>query len=94
MSVATGFPKHRNVFLRKVLDKSNGDEDEYGDDERVLDENKKEIAYVQIEGSNNRYVKPPSIHDKYASRPDCIEHICLTKICIYNPIYNSIFKFV
>ena len=38
---------------------------------------------------NNEYVRPPSIHDKYAARPDSLEHICLAQFVIW---YESVPK--
>ena len=38
---------------------------------------------------DNEYVRPPSIHDKYAARPDSLEHICLAQFVIW---YESVPK--
>ena len=38
---------------------------------------------------NNKYERPITIHDKYAARPDLLEHICLAQFSIW---YESIPK--
>ena len=42
-----------------------------------------------FEIGDNVYVRPPSIHDKYAARPDSLEHICLAQFFIW---YESVPK--
>ena len=32
---------------------------------------------------DNEYVRPPSIHEKYAARPDSLEHICLAQFAVW-----------
>ena len=38
---------------------------------------------------DNEYVRPPSIHEKYAARPDSLEHICLAQFAVW---YESVPK--
>ena len=75
-SVMTGFPNKRNVFLRKVL---HDDENEIDGEEKVENEGK----YIRLKDNDNLYVKPASDHEKYASRPDSLEHICFAQFLMW-----------
>ena len=43
----------------------------------------RECKYITLENNDNKYVKPPSIHEKYAARPDSLEHICLAQFAMW-----------
>ena len=42
---------------------------------------KRETNTIPI--GDNEYIRPPSIHEKYAARPDSLEHICLAQFVIW-----------
>ena len=44
---------------------------------------------ASISIGENEYVRPPSIHDKYAARPDSLEHMCLAQFAVW---YESVPK--
>ena len=74
-SVMSGFPHKRNVFLRKVLD---DDENESGEGEEQA-----ESKFITLKDNKNKYVKPPSDHEKYAARPDSLEHVCFAQFLMW-----------
>ena len=90
--VATGYPKNRSNFYRKVPDEENEmdfetdseDEDEdYGAQEELFqDQNQKQgrkRKTINIPGRQGKFAKVDSIHQKYANRPDELEKMCLAQ---------------
>ena len=75
--VATGFPKNRSNFLRKISDK-------------IIDNDNEEIENpqqggIQIAGKEGTYKAALSIHVKYAARPALLQNMCLAQfVTSYN----------
>ena len=90
--VATGYPKNRSNFYRKVQDEENemdletdseNEEEDYGAQEELFqDQNQKQKSNrktIDIPGRQGKFAKVDSIHQKYANRPDKLEHMCLAQ---------------
>ena len=90
--VATGYPKNRSNFYRKVPDEENKmdfetnsedeDEDYWAQEELFQDQNQKQgrkRETINIPGRQVKFAKVDSIHQKYANRPDELEKMCLAQ---------------
>ena len=80
----TGFPQNRSSYLRRVIEKASDDlDDEEGDiEEQMVKATESAMEHITIPGVKGKFVDPPSIHEKYASRPKCIEHVSLAQFAI------------
>ena len=81
--VQTGFPENRSKQMRKVSDDISGSEGESSGDEGegiLLDQT------FKVKGRAGTFQREISIHERYASRPPALEHICLGQFAtLYNP---------
>ena len=87
--VATGFPENRYKFLRKVSDgvadkiiNDESDNNDDSDDEKPLPP-KRQKTKISIADKDGQFEEAVSIHEKYAKRPDYLEHICLAQFVMY-----------
>ena len=79
--VATGFPENRSKFLMKMKDKLIDEDD---DEESMLKQ-----GIVTVPGKEGTYKQKIPIHDKYASRPDELENMCLAQFAIYYDTHSA-----
>ena len=71
--VATGFPENRSNMLRPMRDKlADEDFDNVGTPQDG----------IEIEGSDKTYKRVTPIHEKYASRPEYLNKMCLAQFAI------------
>ena len=82
--VHTGFPDSRTKFLRKLNLAHNDDAEE-----DVIPINLNPAYIVENKDSGEKYYCPPSLHEKYAARPEDLEDICLAQFVMY---YHSVPK--
>ena len=79
--VSTGFPENRSIFLKKCQSsKVNYDfesENEASDEEDGQFQGSSEKFSIQ--GRSGKYVKPISIHEKYATRPIALDDLCFAQ---------------
>ena len=68
--VATGFPLNRSRFLWKVKD-DDEDEEDFEDEQQD--------RFIRLQDRQGKYLQVPSIHEKYANRPEILDHICLAQ---------------
>ena len=82
--VQTGFPQNRSRYLRRVVEKAGEDlDDEEGDiEEQIVKATESALTHITIPGVKGKFVDPPSIHEKYASRPKSLEHLSLAQFVI------------
>ena len=72
--LATGFPENRSNMIRPVKDKQ--------PDDAANDDDESDKNIIKIEGSDKTFKKATSMHDRYAARPQSIEHMCLAQFAI------------
>ena len=80
--VATGFPNNRSRFLRRLCEE-NDEGDDHDDNDDLENIEISDTKIVQIPGSDQKYINPPTVHERYAARPDSLEHICLAQFAIW-----------
>ena len=79
--VATGFPENRSKFLIKIKEKLIDEDD---DEESMLNQ-----GIVTVPGKEGTYKQKIPVHDKYASRPDELENMCLAQFAIYYDTHGA-----
>ena len=84
--VSTGFPSKRLSFFSKVSDSENQIEED-ADDPQSLFSGRKMKKTIQIENRQGQFTETIPIQTKYASRPVCLEKICLAQ---FATMYDTI----
>jgi hypothetical protein len=95
---ATGYPKNRSHFYKKVQDEDEADfesdseeeeeeeEEEEGDEEDLFQgQNETESMQnsgINIPGRQGKFKKVGTIHQKYANRPNGLSKMCFAQFCI------------
>ena len=67
-----------------MVEKAGDDlDDEEGDiEEQIVKARESALEHITIPGVKGKFVDPPSIHEKYASRPKCLDHLSLAQFSI------------
>ena len=93
---ATGYPKNRSHFYKKVQDEDEADfesdseeeeeEEEGGDEEDPFQETNEASTIpnkgINIPGRQGKFKKVGTIHQKYAQRPNALREMCFAQFCI------------
>ena len=94
---ATGYPKNRSHFYKKVQDENEadfesdseeeeeGEEDEGEEEGLFLEQNeisKSQKSGINIPGRQGKFRKVETIHQKYANRPNALSKMCLAQFCM------------
>jgi hypothetical protein len=82
--VNSGFPENRSVFFRKVSDEKDTDQafqvnDQNNDDSDAEEVVESDVKPISIEGKTGKYQQTISVHDRYASRPEELDEMCLAQ---------------
>ena len=90
--VATGFPKNRSRFFKKIPDdQTEANEDLYEQDQDEADSDFEDCNNLQkpssskrckIEGREGTYEESTTVIDRYVARPKYLENICLGQFAI------------